>query len=147
MIRVCCLCERWESGGIESFLCSALKHIDPSDVKVDIVAASLGESVFTAPLEKLGIEFFELSGSQRRISENHRIFRDIVKNRKYDVLHLNAFHSLSLAYLKIAKEENIPARIAHSHNTALRKSCTYHIKMLINAWARNKYTKYATIII
>ena len=146
MRRVCCLVERWESGGIESFLCNVLTQIDLSRLEVDIVAASLGESIFTKQLQGRGVRFFELSGSQRNIPENHRQFRKMARERRWDVLHLNAFHGLSLAYLKIAKEEDVPVRIAHSHNTALRRSLTRPLKLAVHRWAKRRYTRYATAL-
>ena len=37
--RVCCFCEKWESGGIESFLHSVIMEMDLSCLEIDIVAA------------------------------------------------------------------------------------------------------------
>ena len=44
-IRVCCFCERWESGGIESFLNNLLRHMGISHMEVDLVAAELKEKM------------------------------------------------------------------------------------------------------
>jgi len=143
-IRVCVFCETWESGGIESFLCNVLKEMDLSRLKVDIVASSIKESVFTKLLQECGVRFLELSGNQRKVAENHRRFRELVRERCYDELHLNAFHGLSLAYLNIARQEGIPVRIAHSHNTALRKSPARPLKLMLHSLAKKQYTKYAT---
>lgn len=145
-VCICCLCESWASGGIESFLCNVLTRMDRADLEVDIVAAQLSDSVFTDRLTARGIRFYELSGSMCRVSENHRRFRALLREHSYDVLHLNAFQGLSLAYLHIAKEEGIPIRIAHSHNTALRKSATRPLKLAIHRWARDRYTKDATAL-
>ena len=129
---------------MESFLYNVLMRIDPTQLQVDVVAASLGKSVFTKPLQKLGICFFELSGSQRKVGENHSRFRSLLRDRRWDVLHLNAFQGLSLYYLRLAKEAGIPVRIAHSHNTALRKSLTRPLKLAVHHWARERYTADAT---
>lgn len=142
--HICCLCERWESGGIESFLYNVLTQIDLTQLQVDIVAASLGESVFTKPLRELGVCFFELSGSQRKVAENYRRFRLLLRERRWDVLHLNAFQGLSLYYLRLAKQAGVPVRLAHSHNTALRKSLTRPLKLAVHRWARKRYTADAT---
>lgn len=144
MRRVCCLVERWESGGIESFLYNVLTRMDLTQLQVDIAASSLGKSIFTQPLQELGIHFFELSGSQRGITENRRRFRTLLQERRYDVLHLNAFQGLSLSYLRMAREMGVPVRIAHSHNTALRKSPTRPLKLAVHAWAKERYAREAT---
>ena len=130
MKRICCFCESWESGGIESFLASVYTHADLSELEIDIVTSKLLDSVFTARLEKLGIRFYQLSGSQRRLLTNHAMFRRLLRERHYDVLHINAFQSLSLYYAKLAMQAGVPIRIAHSHNTALRKSPLRWAKML-----------------
>lgn len=144
MRRICCFCERWASGGIESFLCNVLDRVDLEQLQVDIVSVSSEESVFTHTLEKSGVHFFELSGNQQRIVENHRLFRRLIEERGYDVFHLNAFQGLSLSYLHIARQAGVPVRIAHSHNTSLRKSLARPLKMAIHTWAKKTYTKDAT---
>lgn len=144
MRRICCLLERWESGGIESFLYNVLTRIDLAQLQVDVVVSSLGDSIFTKPLQEVGVCFFELSGSQHKVGENHRRFRLLLKERRWDVLHLNAFQGLSLYYLRIAKEAGIPVRIAHSHNAALRKSLARPLKLAVHRWARGRYTADAT---
>lgn len=146
MKRICCLVERWESGGIESFLYNVLKRVSLIQLQVDIVASSLGESIFTEPLQERGIHFFELSGSQRSVMENHRRFRALLRERRYDVLHLNAFQGLSLAYLRIARQADVSVRIAHSHNTDLRKSLTRPLKLAVHTWAKEQFTQEATAL-
>ena len=102
--RICCFCERWESGGIESFLFNVLTRMDLQHLEIDIVASSIGRSIFTKFLQKNGIHFIELSGSQRNILENHRKFRKLLRERKYDILHLNAFQGLSLSMYRKTRE-------------------------------------------
>lgn len=144
MRRVCCMIDCWESGGIESFLYNLLMRTDLTQMQVDIVASCLGESVFTKPLQELGICFFELSGNPRSVLENHRRFRLLIRERRWDVLHLNAFHGVSLAYLRIARQEGVPIRVAHSHNSDIRKSLTRPLKLALHAWAKERYTRDAT---
>ncbi len=146
MRRVCCLCESWASGGIESFLCNVLTRLDMTALEVDIVAVQMDDSVFSEKLKARGVRFYELSGSTRKVLKNHRLFRALLRERHYDVLHLNAFQGLSLAYLRIAKEKGVPMRIAHSHNTALRRSMTRSVKLAIHSWAKEQYTRDATAL-
>lgn len=146
MKRICCFCESCESGGIESFLASVYTHADLSELEIDIVTSKLLDSVFTARLEKLGIRFYQLSGSQRRLLTNHAMFRRLLRERHYDVLHINAFQSLSLYYAKLAMQAGVPVRIAHSHNTALRKSPLRWAKMLLHRMGRRYLGRYATAL-
>ena len=138
MARICILCESWESGGIESFLCNTLLAMDRSGLEVDIVAAQLRDSVFTAPLEAAGIHFRELSGALRS-PKNGRLFSALLAQRHYDIVHLNAYQGLSLHYLALAQRADVPVRIAHSHNTELRKSPARPLKLALHRWARGAY--------
>ncbi len=142
--RVCIFCERWESGGIESFLRNVLNHADISELDIDIVAAEIKESVFTKPLQELGVRFVELSGNQRKLASNYRKFRKLLNERKYDAVHVNAFQALSLYYLYLAQQAGVPVRIAHSHNTALRKSLAKELKLFVHRRARIKFTRFST---
>lgn len=142
--RICIFCERWESGGIESFLSNVLAHMDLTGLRIDIVVSELTESVFTKPLEDRGITFVELSGSQRSVLQNRRRFRRRLQDNCYDAVYLNAFQALSLQYLKIAQQCRVNVRIAHSHNTDLRKSWLRRLKLAVHHIAKRLYAGYAT---
>lgn len=130
--RVCVFCESWESGGIESFLCNVFGNMDLSGFEIDIVTAQLKDSVFSDKIRALGIDIVELSGSQRALAANYRAFGRLLKERRYDVVHLNIFHALSFVYGAIAKRCGVPKRIAHSHNTDLRRSAGRWAKIAVH---------------
>lgn len=129
--RVCCFCEKWESGGIESFLCNVLLHMDLSNLEVDIVAARLEKSVFTQPLKARGVGFYQLSG-RLRSPANGRAFWALLKKRRYDVAYLNIFQGLSFYYGYLAKKAGVPMRIAHSHGAGLRSSPGKTLKLCLH---------------
>lgn len=143
MRRICCFCEKWASGGIESFLNNILLHMDLTDMEVDIVAACVKDSVFTAGLKEKGVRFIELSGKLRSM-ENHTLFRKLLRERKYDVVHFNLFQGLSLSYVQAAKGEGVPVRIAHSHGSNLRKSRLKPLKLLLHSVGKTLWCGAAT---
>ena len=142
--RVCCFCEKWESGGIESFLHNVIMAMDLSRMEIDIVAAQMCESVFTAGLKEKGVHFYELSGNQRKLGKNHKMFKQLLKERQYDVVHLNIFQGLSLYYAYLAKKAGVQKIIAHSHNSALRQSKTKWLKLILHNVGKNLWTENAT---
>ena len=144
MRRICCFCETWESGGIESFLYNTLLHMDRSELEIDIVAARLGESIFTEELLHQGICFRELSGDIRNLPQNFKLFLSLMQERKYDVVHLNLYQGLSLYYCVLAKKAGIPVRIVHSHNTDLRKSLTRQLKYFLHNVGKHFFGASAT---
>jgi len=112
-------------------------------MEVDIVAARIEESVFTAGLEERGVRFVELSGKLRS-PRNSGLFRNLLKERKYDVIHFNLFQGLSLCYVQVAKKEGVPVRIVHSHGPGLRNSRTKQIKLLLHRAGRTLWGGAAT---
>lgn len=142
--RVCCFCESWESGGIESFLNNVLGHMDRTGLEIDLVTSQLEESVFTKQLQEKGIRFRELSGNQKNIWKNHRLFRRLLEENRYDVVHLNVFQGMSLYYAHLAKRAGVPVRIAHSHNTDLRPSRTRKLKLWLHKMFSRWYAADAT---
>jgi len=142
--RVCCFCEKWESGGIESFLRNVIMRMDLSRLEIDIVAAQICASVFTAELKERGVRFYELSGSQHKLRQNHQMFKRLLQERRYDVVHLNIFQGLSLYYAYLARKAGAPVRIAHSHNSALRQSRTKWLKLVLHNLAKRLLAENAT---
>lgn len=142
--RVCYVCESWESGGIEAFITNVLTQMDLTKFEFDIVVAEMRESVFTLRLEKVGIHFLELSGSQKKIWRNYNSFKKLLRERQYSIVHVHAFHALSLYYVHLARKAGVPVRIAHSHNTLLGSSRLRPLKQMIHRWSRYAYTSDAT---
>lgn len=142
--RVCCFCETWESGGIESFLYNVLMRMDLTRLEVDLVAAEIRESIFTDELKKRGIHFYELSGNTRHLLQNWITFRKLLSQRKYDVVHFNIFHGLSLVYAQLAKYAGIPIRIVHSHGAGLRSSRTKWLKLWVHQCGKVLFSNAAT---
>ncbi len=142
--RICCFCETWESGGIESFLYNVLCRMDLTGLEIDLVAAKIGESIFTDGLAQRGVRFYELSGNPRHLLRNWTTFWQLLQKRKYDVIHFNVFQGLSLSYVQLAKEAGVPVRIVHCHGPALRPSKTRWLKMRIHLSARTLFANAAT---
>lgn len=144
MGRICIYCETWASGGIESFLYNMLSHMDISGLEIDIVATCIKDSLFIEELKNKGIHFYELSGKKYAILQNAKCFLRLARLRSYDVVHINAFQALSLYFLHMARRMGVPVRIAHSHNTMLRKSKTYLIKIAIHNISKEMFSCDAT---
>ena len=87
--RICCFCERWASGGIEAFLYNLLQA-DLTGLEVDVVTAQLEKNGWSEALEAKGVRFIRLSGSLHSPA-NYRAFRHLLRQRQYDVVHLNLF--------------------------------------------------------
>lgn len=145
MCRICCFCETWASGGIESFLTNVLLHMDRSNIEVDIVTVQIMESPFTSRLKEQGLTIHQLSGSKKRWISNCILFWKLLKTNQYDVVHLNVFQGLQLVYLQLAKWAGVPVRIAHSHGSGLRKSKLRWCKLLLHKLGKTCFGSAATL--
>ena len=136
MIRVCIFCEKWGSGGIESFLLNAIEHMDGGKINFTVVASKIESQLYIHRLKACNICIIELSGSLRKLSKNHRMFRHVLSCGKFDVIHLNIYHALSMYYAVEAKRLGIQRCIIHSHNNALRPSKTRMIKQAVHCLSK-----------
>lgn len=135
-MRICIFCEKWGSGGIESFLLNALEHMDRTNLEFDIVTAKKESDLYMPRIEALELSFIELSGNMRKLFKNHTAFKKLLRRRKYDIVHLNIYHALSLLYAWDAKSAGVRKRIAHSHGAGLRPSASRRLKLLIHKFTR-----------
>lgn len=142
--RVCIVCEVWGSGGIESFLYNALLHMDISKFQIDLIVAEWRESVFTERIKSLGVCFITLSGSRKNFIKNYILFWRLIQKKKYEVVHVNMYQAMSLFYCELSRRAGIAVRIAHSHNSALKKGGLSAPKRLAHHWFRLRFTKSAT---
>ena len=69
MIRICIYCEKWGSGGIESYLVNMLEQLSSRGFITDIVTATMTSDLYVSRLNKMGIQIIELSGSPYKITE------------------------------------------------------------------------------
>ncbi|MBE6889905.1 MAG: glycosyltransferase family 1 protein [Ruminococcaceae bacterium] len=143
-IKVCCFIEKWVSGGIESFSNNVFHNLDISLFQIDIIASEMCGSIFTEPLQKLGVSFYELSGSRWKLMSNYRLLKKLLKNNDYDVIYINAYHAVSMIYAKLAHSLNIPQIIVHSHCSAIKKSCTRFLKVWAHKLSSRVFSKYVT---
>lgn len=137
--RVCIFCECWESGGIESFMFNVLSNIDLNGLEIDIVVSQLKDSIFSGRLENVGINFRELSGNQKNIIKNYRMFSKLLKERQYDVVHMNIFHAISFIYGINARKNGVKALTAHSHNTKIGRCRSYPLKIILHRFFKSFY--------
>lgn len=114
--------EAWLFGGIESFVMSILRLLPKEDFDVTIISTWGDTSVYEEELAKLGVSRAVLydgckPGLLSRTLGGIKQFRNVVKNRRFDVAHVNTMNGMGFAYTWVAQKANIPIRIAHSHNS------------------------------
>lgn len=110
-----------DSGGVESYLLNAYKNIDLTGITIDLVAP--GKIVYRKnadEFEKLGCRILTLGITEgpTRILKLYYGFKKIMKNGRYDLVHVNTGNlTIEAVALMCAARARIPLRIAHSHGT------------------------------
>lgn len=150
MKKICCYCETWKSGGIESFLTNIFSQIDCKNLCIVLCVSHSQPNIYDLSLAELGISKHILSQAPKEFSLAERIksipsfYRELLRER-YDVVHLNIYHGFSLLYALIAKHLGTPLIIVHSHNNALRKSRGRGWKLLVHRIMRFLFSGCADI--
>ena len=144
MKNICCFCEKWGSGGIETFLLNTFEHMDRKDLHIDLVTTQIESSLYLPRLKACGVDLICLGRDTRHLLANHAAFRRLLRRKHYDVLHLNIYHALSLLYARDAARLGVSRRIAHSHNAGLRNSLLRPLKLSLHHLARNRLSGFVT---
>lgn len=125
-IRVLLYSERWTSGGIESFIMNLYKNFDREKIEADILTSQNETDIYDDEIEKMGGNKYvtlekKYNSPIIRTLKNFKQFKKSIKNKKYDIIHLNICHGVAMIYSYIAKKNGIKFVIIHSHNTDIGK--------------------------
>lgn len=136
-INVCCYCEAWGSGGIESLWVNLVKQIDLSLYKIDIVVAKKLSGFYDAQLKALGIRLIVLSGSTRKYRSNYVLLKKLFQCRRYDVVHINAYQAMTQVYTLCAKRSGIKTVVVHSHCSGIKNGKGRLVKFAAHTLAKH----------
>ena len=128
-------------GGIEAFMMNYYHYIDKNKVQIDFIVHGNKKGVYDDEIIASGSKIYHVPIKSKHPLRYSAELKKVLKNEKYHIIHSHV-DAMSGWVLKIAKECNIPVRIAHSHNTA--HLTTNPIKVLINDYAKSQISCYAT---
>lgn len=146
-VKVLLFVDRMRHGGIQQFLVENVKHMDKTNVDIDVLTLDDGE---TYPLEQAiqdaGAKYYKLKGIWINNTMDYFKYATAIDNfftihNNYKVIHMNA-SSKNFILLKYAKKHHIPVRIAHSHNIDFQTKNP--IKKIIGNLFKIPMKKYAT---
>lgn len=147
--KVCIWCEKWGSGGIESFIVNILEAMDRTGLDIKLVTAKYESDVFDPRLERLGISRIllfdrDIESAIERNLKMPSAFKAVLRQERFDVIHLNIYHGVAMQYAGLAEKAGVKTRIIHSHNGALRPSKTRFLKEFAHKLASNTMSKFGT---
>lgn len=140
--------ESWGMGGIESFLMSTIRSLDPEKYTFDILSIHDRTNVFDNEIERLGGRRFCLFPQEKpsqvvRLFAGLKEFRRLLNLKQYDIVHINTMNGMGFAYSWIAERAGVPTRIVHSHNSDVG-STFKHLKRLISYFGSLLFSSSAT---
>ncbi|MDH7446573.1 glycosyltransferase family 1 protein [Aquimarina sp. 2201CG14-23] len=142
-------------GGSESMIMNYYRKIDRNKVQFDFLVHRTEKAVFDDEIEKLGGKIYRFNPiNPLAPTSYYNELRAFFKNHpEYNIVHAH-LNTFSCFPLKIAKEFNIPVRIAHAHiamdtlNLASvlrqKESLKDVVKQIIKLQLRKKIHKYPT---
>lgn len=122
-IRILNVVPNMRAAGIESFIMNVYRNIDRDKVQFDFLVHNQRREFFDDEIEKLGGRIYRLTLKDDKnfikyIKDLNEFFKT---HKEYKIVH-GHMQSMMPLYLKIAKKQNVPVRIAHSHNSNYEKS-------------------------
>ncbi|MBT1175739.1 glycosyltransferase [Bifidobacterium sp. LC6] len=121
-VKILYYSEGWGLGGIEQFVMNTVRHLDADRFVFDIFCTHDWSDAHDAEIRRLGGHRYtvfhnEKPGLATRFKASTRAWRRLLKAGDYDVVHINTMNGVGFVYAHIAKQEGVPVRIVHSHNS------------------------------
>jgi len=115
-IRILNVVPNMRAAGIESFIMNVYRNIDRNKIQFDFLVHNKHKEFFDDEIEKLGGKIYRLSLKDDKniikyIKDLNSFFKE---HKEYEIVH-GHMQSMMPLYLMIAKKNNVPIRIAHSH--------------------------------
>lgn len=106
-----------DGGGVGAVVFNYLSNMDRKGFNIDVVARDYGYKQFMHDnFTACGINIFYVTQKNKKLLQHFKEIDEIMKKKHYDVVHCHD-QNWSYFYLKLAKKNNVPVRIAHSHLT------------------------------
>lgn len=141
-IRILNFVPNMRAAGIETFIMNVYRNIDRSKVQFDFIVHNKRREFFDDEIEKLGGKIYRLTYKDDKnifkyIKDLDNFFKE---HKEYKIVH-GHMQSMMPLYLYIAKKNNVPVRIAHSHNGSYEKSLKGFILHIFSRFSKKFSTQ------
>lgn len=148
-IKVIMFEEQFGLGGIGTFITNVLSRINRDLFDVRLVVVNKATDQYDELLKSLGIKpVILVPGLElnpiKRFQKGLPAFKQYLKSHvsNSDIIHFNVSNSIDLLYVRLAKNNGVKVRIAHSHNssaTSTIKKIAHKMGMIFLANTPNYY--------
>jgi glycosyltransferase EpsF len=139
MIKVLQVIEKMDRGGAETLIMNIYREIDKKAVQFEFLVHDDAPAQYDQEIYNLGgkIHYLPKPNSVGLIKYQRYLTEFFGKHRYFHAVHSH-IHHFSGVIMKIAKKNNLPVRIAHSHTSSDLKDSSF---------IRNMYKTYMTFLI
>ena len=127
------------AGGLEAFVMNYYRVLVHKDVQFDFVCM-YDKIAYEEEIRRLGGRIYYIPNVKKNYRGYVRELKRILKETKYDVVHVNMLSAANIVPLRMAHKMGVPKVIAHSHSS----SCPGFIRKTMDQWNRPKIARYAT---
>lgn len=137
IIRILNFVPNMRAAGIESFIMNVYRNIDRSMIQFDFAVHSKKREFYDDEIESLGGKIYRFTykddkNLKKYIKDLNKFFKN---NKQYTIVH-GHMQSIMPLYLAVAKKNNVPVRIAHSHNNSYEKSLKGFVLHIFSRFSR-----------
>lgn len=130
-------------GGMESYIMSLYRNIDRERVQFDFMLFTERPFAYEQEVKEMGGEIYYIPTRKKSILSHYKLLREIYKKNNYKAVYWQKNRKpTEVAVLSFAKQEGVPLRIVHSHNSSILQT-SFSYKILVRL-VRNKVIKEAT---
>lgn len=114
--------EGWGLGGIETFIMNAIRELPRDKYQCDVFCTHDWSDAHDEELASLGARRYcvfrgHKPNQLKRLTKSPQEFRKLLRVNKYDVVHICTMNGMGFLYSHVARQEGVPVRIVHSHNS------------------------------
>lgn len=130
-IRILQCVSNMDRAGIETMLMNYYRNIDKSKIQFDFLCNKSKPGDYDAEIRQLGGKIYVSPGlNPIKWYKYQKYMKNLFNEHpEYRIIHCQN-ETMGFYALKAAKDCNVPVRIAHSHNTVIRKDAKFLIKWL-----------------
>lgn len=129
------------SNGVSSVMANYVRAINKENIQIDFLLIDKQEGSYEEELLQMGTKIYYLNNkfSIKNIKKMQNEVEEFFKKHQYDMVELHA-PTFAFIFLKMAKKQNIPIRIIHSHSTMHSSN---KIKNVLSILLNINFKKYA----
>lgn len=138
-MRILQISPELDGGGVDRLLYDySIRMRDQADI--DFVVMSKTEGILEGPLAEHDFAIYHIPQMREDLAGHKKCLRDIIRKNKYDIVHDHRGYRGYFA-LKIADNEGVPVRIAHSHIASIPETAAQQaVRTLFTGLAKRRAT-------